>query len=184
MHNLAVIHAEGRGVSQDFKEAAVWFEQAANHGLGDSQYNTAVLYERGLGVDRTPAKAFHWFAIAALSGDKGAAQKRDELANKLDTAALVDAKLVVKNWSAQAKAPLANGDITSVRSWAHASTAKADLSRAQSLLAELGYVTGPADGMMGPKTREAIRNFQQMAGLNITGQVDNELLKTLEAYLR
>jgi len=184
MHNLAVIHAEGRGVSQDFKEAAVWFEQAANHGLGDSQYNTAVLYERGLGVDRTPAKAFHWFAIAALSGDKGAAQKRDELANQLDTAALVDAKLGVKNWSAQAKAPLANGDITSVRSWAHASTAKADLSRAQSLLAELGYVTGPADGMMGPKTREAIRNFQQMAGLNITGQVDNELLKTLEAYLR
>ncbi len=184
MHNLAVIHAEGRGVSQDFKEAAVWFEQAANHGLGDSQYNTAVLYERGLGVDRTPAKAFHWFAIAALSGDKGAAQKRDELANQLDTAALVDAKLGVKNWRAQAKAPLANGDITSVRSWAHASTAKADLSRAQSLLAELGYVTGPADGMMGPKTREAIRNFQQMAGLNITGQVDNELLKTLEAYLR
>ena len=84
----------------------------------------------------------------------------------------------------QAKAPLANGDITSVRSWADASTAKADLSRAQSLLAELGYVTGPADGMMGPKTREAIRNFQQMAGLSITGQVDNELLKTLEAYLR
>lgn len=184
MHNLAVIHAEGRGVSQDFKEAAVWFEQAANHGLGDSQYNTAVLYERGLGVDRTPAKAFHWFAIAALSGDKGAAQKRDELANQLDAAALVNAKLGVKNWSAQANAPLANGDITSVRSWAHTSTAKADLSRAQSLLAELGYVTGPADGMMGPKTREAIRNFQQMAGLTITGQVDNELLKTLEAYLR
>ena len=184
MHNLAVIHAEGRGVSQDFKEAAVWFEQAANHGLGDSQYNTAVLYERGLGVDRTPAKAFHWFAIAALSGDKGAAQKRDELANQLDGAALVDAKLGVKNWSAKPNTPLANGDISSVRSWAYTSNAKADLSRAQSLLSELGYETGPADGKMGPKTREAIRNFQQMAGLTITGKVNTDLLKTLEAYLR
>lgn len=184
MHNLAVIHAEGRGVPQDFKEAAVWFEQAANHGLGDSQYNTAVLYERGLGVDRTPAKAFHWFAIAALSGDKGAAQKRDELANQLDAAALVDAKLGVKNWTPKPKSPLANGDLASVRSWAQSSNAKGDLSRAQSMLAELGYVTGPADGMMGPKTREAISNFQQMAGLSVTGKVDANLLSTLEEYLR
>jgi localization factor PodJL len=92
--------------------------------------------------------------------------------------------LGVKNWTPKPKSPLANGDLASVRSWAQSSNTKGDLSRAQSMLAELGYVTGPADGMMGPKTREAIRNFQQMAGLSVTGKVDANLLSTLEEYLR
>ncbi len=120
MHNLAVIHAEGRGVKQNFATAARWFGQAAEYGLGDSQYNLAILNERGLGIPQELAVAYKWFSIAATGGDKGAAQKRDELAGKLDAATLAQAKLSVENWSARMPDAKANGDIGIGPSQAHA----------------------------------------------------------------
>ena len=50
-------------------------------------------------------------SIAATGGDKGAAQKRDELAAKLDAATLAQAKLAAENWSARLPDAKANGDI-------------------------------------------------------------------------
>ncbi len=42
----------------------------------------------------------------------------------------------------------------------------------QRRLDELGYRTGPADGIFGPQTQTAVRQFQLQAGLNTSGQVD------------
>ena len=42
-------------------------------------------------------------------------------------------------------------------------------------LAALSYRPGPADGIMGRKTRKAIRAFQAKKGLSITGEVSKEL---------
>lgn len=39
-----------------------------------------------------------------------------------------------------------------------------------------GYDAGPADGVMGNKTRDALRTFQSDAGLPLTGKIDNDLL--------
>ena len=41
----------------------------------------------------------------------------------------------------------------------------------QRLLGELGYDPGPADGIMGPSTRAAIRAFQDAEGLRPTGEI-------------
>ena len=46
----------------------------------------------------------------------------------------------------------------------------------QEELAKLGYAPGPADGMLGPRTRAAIRAYQRDAGLPVTGQASSELL--------
>jgi len=46
------------------------------------------------------------------------------------------------------------------------------LQTAQRLLAEQGYDPGPADGQMGNKTREALKQFQADRGLSQTGKVD------------
>jgi localization factor PodJL len=198
MHNLAVIYAEGKGVPQDFAKAGQWFLAAADHGLADSQYNVAVLFERGLGLDEDLATAFKWFAIAANNGDDGAVARRDAIADKLDASILVDAKLAAQTWGAKPADQIANGNLSSLGNWretslsdtssspARASSAVADpsIAKAQRLLRELGYQPGPADGLMGPRTRDAIRDFQSKAGLDVSGSVDEKLLNTLEAYVR
>jgi membrane-bound lytic murein transglycosylase B len=43
-------------------------------------------------------------------------------------------------------------------------------------LASKGYAPGVADGVMGPKTRAAIRAFQRDLGLPTTGKPSAELL--------
>ena len=56
---------------------------------------------------------------------------------------------------------------------------KQNIKEAQELLSKLGYDPGGADGIMGPKTRAAIKAFQQKQGLPQTGAVDSELLQKL-----
>jgi peptidoglycan hydrolase-like protein with peptidoglycan-binding domain len=46
-----------------------------------------------------------------------------------------------------------------------------ELDGVQGALIKLGYTLGKADGMMGPKTREAVRAFQRDAGLKADGDV-------------
>jgi localization factor PodJL len=182
MHNLAVMYAEGRGTSQDFAKAAQWFAKAANYGLGDSQYNLAVLNERGLGIKKDLATAYKWFAIAALAGDKGAAKKRDALAEQMEPGDLADARIATNAWQAKTADPVANGNLSSLKSWdsAAAGPADPDIAQAQSLLNKLGYDAGPADGMMGPRTKDAIAAFQRANGLAPSGKVTPELLIELE----
>jgi len=43
---------------------------------------------------------------------------------------------------------------------------------AQEALAQLGYAPGDVDGLMGPRTRAAIRAFQEQNGLHVTGALD------------
>ena len=45
----------------------------------------------------------------------------------------------------------------------------ADRRQIQTALHRLGYDPGPADGLFGPKTRAAIRRFQQRIGTEPTG---------------
>lgn len=51
----------------------------------------------------------------------------------------------------------------------------------QRLLARLGYRPGPADGLLGPRTRAAVRSFQEEAGLAADGEVTAGLLQRLQA---
>lgn len=189
MHNLAVIHAEGRGTAQDFKTAAQWFTQAASYGLGDSQYNLAILNERGLGVPKDPVEAYKWLDIAAQGGDKGAAAKRDAIATELSPEDLARAKVSSGTWSAKKPDPVANGDVSSMKSWQVSSleggaggpASRTQIARAQELLNRLGYDAGSPDGLMGPRTRDAILEYQLSEGLQTTGTVTGETLAMLEA---
>jgi len=98
MHNLAVLYAEGVDGKADYHTAAQWFRKAADHGVTDSQYNLAVLYARGVGVEQNFAESYKWFSLAAKEGDQGAAQKRDEIASRLDQQALEAARLAVEKF--------------------------------------------------------------------------------------
>ena len=49
----------------------------------------------------------------------------------------------------------------------------------QNVLNNLGYDAGPADGIMGPKTRQAIKMYQQDHNLPVTGQLNSNSKKIL-----
>ena len=99
MHNLAVLYAEGVDGKPDYHTAAQWFRKAADRGVTDSQYNLAVLYARGVGVEQNFAEAYKWFFLAAKEGDQDAAQKRDEIATRLDQKALEAARAAAEKWT-------------------------------------------------------------------------------------
>jgi hypothetical protein len=50
----------------------------------------------------------------------------------------------------------------------------------QHYLNDLGYDAGPTDGLIGPRTREAIRRFQLSEGRRSTGIIDYRLLQDLD----
>ncbi len=47
-----------------------------------------------------------------------------------------------------------------------------EVQQLQETLRDLGYFSGPADGRRGPRTREALRDFQSEQGLPATGSLD------------
>ncbi len=55
-----------------------------------------------------------------------------------------------------------------------------DLIFVQQTLSNLGYNPGHIDGVMGSKTRTAIKEYQRFAGEPITGEITNTLVTTLK----
>jgi peptidoglycan hydrolase-like protein with peptidoglycan-binding domain len=55
-----------------------------------------------------------------------------------------------------------------------------DIRQAQERLQELGYYDGAIDGIYGPKTAEAMRAYQQVQGLPVTGTLDQETAQALQ----
>jgi localization factor PodJL len=180
MHNLAMFHAEGRSVEQSYENAAKWFEEAALLGLANSQFNLALLYEQGLGVPKSLPDAFAWYSIAAKAGDRGAAQKIEALRKQLPAEAVTEAETITARFRPRPLDLAANGVFRNVN-WARPQVNDpTSISRAQILLARLGYKPGPADGSIGEQTRLAVISYERDNGLAQTGLVDAKLLSKLE----
>ena len=54
------------------------------------------------------------------------------------------------------------------------------IKRVQTLLARRGYKVGRADGVMGKRTKTAIRQFQRRAKLRVDGKITRRLISALE----
>lgn len=65
---LGAAYFAGRGVQQDEKQAAYWYEKAANSGDAVAQLQIGYFYEAGIGVTRDPVRAAHWYQLASASG--------------------------------------------------------------------------------------------------------------------
>jgi len=66
---VAARFAEGKGIRQDFKQAARWYQRSASQGFALAQYRLGTLYERGLAVSADLARARVWYARAAELGN-------------------------------------------------------------------------------------------------------------------
>ncbi len=89
MYNLGVMHFNNQGVnarwltfwplslitqSSNFREAARWYEQAAERNHAGAQYYLATMYRDGLGVEQNAVMAWKW-ARAARENDFPAASE-------------------------------------------------------------------------------------------------------------
>lgn len=83
---LGVMHYEGKGVTQAYKEAVKWFRKSAEQGDARAQYNLGVTYAKGQGVIQDSVYAHMWFNISASTGDLGALKERDTIAKRMTSA--------------------------------------------------------------------------------------------------
>lgn len=61
------------------------------------------------------------------------------------------------------------------------SLAFVEIMLAQSALQQSGYYHGPVDGSLNKSTRQALMGFQKDGGLEVTGDLDEELFRRLMA---
>ncbi|WP_420402908.1 peptidoglycan-binding protein [Nisaea sp.] len=160
-YNLGVMYAEGRGIPLNFEEAARWFRAAANQGLARALYNLAIMTDEGLGVAQDKAAALELYRAAAGAGDDRAIEL---LAGSGDIAS-------------EPATPLGGAEGVQTVTTTPASL----VAETQGELTRLGFYDGRLDGLMGPKTRSAIRAFQESAEIPQSGEASPELLKRLKA---
>lgn len=148
-----------------FQDAVSEWMESAESGDGRSMLALGKAYARGLGVLRNFTEAHKWYNLAASRGITEAADECDALETKMTSDERSRAEELASQWQ-QAQtdvgSPTASEtppDKSTVESTEVELTSRAAVREAQSLLAELGYQPGPADGFWGPKTGIAYRHF-------------------------
>jgi uncharacterized protein len=68
-YQLGLMYYKGQGVAQDYKQAAFWYQKAADQGNANGQYNLGVMYDNGRGVAQDYKQAAFWYQKAADQED-------------------------------------------------------------------------------------------------------------------
>jgi hemolysin activation/secretion protein len=69
MYMLGMMYANGQGVPQDYKKAALWYYKASERGNALAQYRLGVMYANGDGVTQSYEDAVAWYRKAAKQGN-------------------------------------------------------------------------------------------------------------------
>lgn len=64
-YRLGQAYDHGRGVEQNYREAAHWYQQSANQGHRDAQFSLGYFYEYGQGVHIDLEEAVNWYRKSA-----------------------------------------------------------------------------------------------------------------------
>ena len=175
--NLGNMYFHGRGVPEDYPEAVRWLHLAAEQGDADAQFNLGLMYEYGAGAAQDLVRAHKWFNLAASRFSSSEEKRREKavrsrarVAARLTSAEHAKAQRLAREWHPRRttaptpEVPAGDADDTGAR-----------IANLQRALRRLGYDPGPVDGILGARTRGAIRAFQADAGLPVTGQVSERL---------
>src|SRR5208283_3247834 len=66
---LGLLYENGKGVTQDYKEAVKWYLKAAEQGNAIGQSNLGVMYEHGKGITQDYKEAVKWYLKSAEQGN-------------------------------------------------------------------------------------------------------------------
>ncbi len=182
---LGDLYQRGLGVSQNQAEAARWYRAAAEQGLTLAQFNLGLMYRYGSGVRQDLIEAHAWLSIAADRGHADAGAARDQTAQRMSVSQLASARTLATERRARlagtppppAAQPQQQAAVPPVLS------GRELVGAVQSRLTQLGYDPGPADGLMGSRTRNSIVAFQSRVGLSADGQANMTVLRRLDQEL-
>lgn len=166
---LGDAYANGRGTAREPAWATMWYGRAAEQGHAEAQYRLAMAYVTGAGIKPDFVEAYKWFSIAAAAGHDEAARARLALSGRMIKQEIEPAEREAAKWEAappDERAP----DEPLVRF-------------VQFALTEIGYDSGRTDGILGRRTRRAIRGFAEHEGVRMD-EVTPELVDRLRARLR
>lgn len=172
-YDLGTLFAEGKGTKRNYAEAARWFTRASRAGLAEAHYSLGMIHENGLGVARDQRKAAAYYRSALAAGSAHAAEKLTKLEPALkELSAPVETALVEPDPvpSSAGSEATADGDRP---------LSAAGIKNLQQLLTKLDLAPGPADGILGDRTIEAIKLYQRFAGLPVDGKPTVDLLLDL-----
>lgn len=103
--NLGLLYYDGRGVPQNFAEAALWFQQAADRGYAKAQHNLGAMYAVGKGVKRDYLKAYVWLSLCAAAGESSCEAQRDLVAQKLSASKLATGQRIARDFKPISSGP-------------------------------------------------------------------------------
>jgi hypothetical protein len=208
-HNLALLLRDGKGAPRDAKRAVELLRAAARQGMAASMFSLGDMYERGDAGDKDASAALAWFIIAAAferqinhgedtplarTADQRAQallrvltpgeQQRAQQLGQTEFRAIVEALAPpkpsppVEPAPSPVAAPPAGDDLPS---WPK--TPAEQIRAIQQALADLQLLRDKPDGVLGPMTRTAIRDFQRSAGLQETGEPGKDVYVALRQTL-
>ncbi len=161
---LAKAFANGQGVPKDPAWAARWYAKAARQGQLEAQYAMGVILSAGYGLPENPTAGYTWILIAAERGHGEAGSLRPALAKRLSAGQRHEAESRAAAFEPRSNTRFADPPT---------------VTYLQVTLNRLGYPAGDVDGLIGPRTREAIRAYQKSAGLSVDGRLTPRLLERL-----
>jgi TPR repeat protein len=99
---LGFMFETGRGVPQNYTEAAMWYRRSAEQGDSLAQYSLGLLYDRGQGVPQDIVEANKWLNLSAAAAPRRArearARIRDAVTTKMTRGEIARARLRALEW--------------------------------------------------------------------------------------
>jgi TPR repeat protein len=101
--NLGSLYYQGRGVRQDYTEAAQWMRKAAEQGHIFAQVTLGSIHAEGVqgAIQKDYPQALMWFIFAAAQGDMEAMELRDTMANRMTPTQIVEAQRLAQEFKPQ-----------------------------------------------------------------------------------
>ncbi|MFZ3353815.1 MAG: tetratricopeptide repeat protein [Xanthobacteraceae bacterium] len=100
---LGWLYSTGRGVPQDYFEAAKWFYRAANRGNAGAQFALGMAYNKGQGVPRDYVLSYLWLNLSAAQAAEAdrdfKTTMRDAIASKMTPQQLLTAQQLSLKWA-------------------------------------------------------------------------------------
>ncbi|MEO5348426.1 MAG: sel1 repeat family protein [Magnetococcus sp. YQC-3] len=95
---LGIMHHEGEGVLQNFKEAVKWLRLAAGQGDAEGQFLLGERYRNGEGLPKDYVRAHVMFNLAATRGNKEAVESRAAITKRMTSTQLEEAQELAQKW--------------------------------------------------------------------------------------
>lgn len=114
MFDIGSMYEAGMGVSNDLKQAAIWYGHSADYGFAEGQYNLGTMLESGETGRKDEVEAYKYYLLAAAGGFTGvpydnqrlrinrdAPTPAELLARRLSPAQIGDASARAKSFKVQ-----------------------------------------------------------------------------------